>query len=54
MRWPWHKVRRDLDEAEQRLTDLAKRRAATGAELRQIREENGFIRMVREAMGGAR
>jgi hypothetical protein len=54
MKWPWHKARRDIDQAQERLDDLARRRAATGAELRQIREENGFMRMVRESMGPAR
>lgn len=53
MKWPWHKARRDIDEAQRRLENLAERRATTGAELRQIREENGFMRMVRESMGGA-
>ena len=54
MKWPWRKARRNIDQAEQRLTELTERSAITGAGLRQIREENGFIRMVRESMGPAR
>lgn len=51
MKWPWRKVRRDIDQAEERLADLAVRQAVTGAGLKKIREENGFIRMLRESMG---
>ena len=53
MKWP-RKFSTGSRQAAQRLADLEQRQNKVEAGIVQFRQENGFIRMVRESMGPAR
>ena len=49
----WRRTRTGRKEAAVRLNDLEKRQEKVSEVATRFSQENGFIRMVRESMGGA-